>query len=245
MTTAVAGLILSLIALPSPSLVERGDEAFVEIRYPDATRDYIAALNGSSDSAKVLWRLARVYICQADISLPDAKLGLYRQAEDFAHRCIEVDSTIPEGHTWRAAALGNIAMFEGGKTKVQLCYAIKRELDCSISLNGGDDITYSILGSYYMALGNVSWFERRLAAIFLGTLPEGGYAESEAALRKAIAIAPTVIRHHFELGVLYEQMDRMREAVEELRLVGSLPVRVASDQRTQEDAARLAVQLTQ
>jgi hypothetical protein len=181
MTTAAAGLFLSLIAFLFPSLVQQGDQAFVQIRYPEATRDYITALNGSSDSANVLWRLARVHVCRVDISLPDAKLDLYRQAEDFVHRCIEVDSTIPEGHASRVAALGNIAMFEGGKTKIRLCY---------------------------MALGNVSWFERRWAAIFLGTLPEGGYAESEAALRKAIALAPTVIRHHFEPGVLYMQLDR-------------------------------------
>jgi hypothetical protein len=203
MTTAAAGLFLSPIAFLFPSLVQQGAQTFVQIRYPEATRDYSTALNGSSDSAIVLWRLARVYSCRADISLPDAKLDLYRQAEDLAHRCIEVDSTIPEGHVWRAAVLGNIAMFEGGKTMIGLCY---------------------------MAPGNVSWFERRLAAIFLGTLPERGYAESAMALPKAIALAPTVIRHHFEPGVLYMQLDRAREAVEELRLVQSLPVRVASDQ---------------
>jgi hypothetical protein len=117
MTTAAAGLFLSPIAFLFPSLVQQGAQTFVQIRYPEATRDYSTALNGSSDSAIVLWRLARVYSCRADISLPDAKLDLYRQAEDLAHRCIEVDSTIPEGHAWRAAALGNIAMFEGGENK--------------------------------------------------------------------------------------------------------------------------------
>ena len=245
MTTSIAALFLSLIAFAPASLLYQGDDAFARIRYPEAVSLYSAALNSSSDSAKVFWRLARVFICEADMSPEAARLDLYRQAEAYAVRCIEADSMIPEGHTWRAAALGNIAMFEGGKTKIKLCYVIKRELECSISLNGGDDIAYSILGSYYMALGNVSWIERRLAAMFLGTLPEGGYPESEAALRKAIAIAPTVIRHHFVLGVLYMQLDRTREAVEDLQLVGSLPVRLASDKNRQEEAATLIAQLTQ
>lgn len=243
MTGASAGLLLCLLTFSPPSLVEQGDQEFARIRYSQAVALYVSALSSSADSAEALWRLARVYVCQADISMEDQKLDLYRQAENFARRCIEADSMKSEGHTWRAAALGNIAMFEGGKTKIRLCYAIKQELECSISLNGGDDVTYSILGSFYMALGNVSWLERQLAKVFLEAVPEGGYVESELALKKAIAFAPSVIRHHFELGTLYMLQDRNQEAVEQMQLVVSLPVQLASDVRTQGAAARLIGQL--
>jgi len=127
---------------------------------------------------------------------------------------------------------------------VKLCRLIKQELDRSIRLNPVDDIAYSILGSFYMALGNVSWIERRLAAIFLGTLPEGGYDESESALKKAIALAPGVIRHHSELGTLYMEQDRYREALEEFHLAATLPVLLASDERTRLSAARMIKNLT-
>jgi tetratricopeptide (TPR) repeat protein len=136
-------------------------------------------------------------------------------------------------------------MFEGGKTKVRLCYTIKHELDCSITLNPADDIAYSILGSFYMALGNVSWIERQLASVFLGSLPEGGYAESESALKKAIALSPNTIRHHFELGDLYMQENRNREALEEFQRVIALPVLLASDERTQLAAAELIKDLNE
>lgn len=242
MTSALAGLLLAAFSLPS--LVEQGDKEFSRIRYLQAVDLYVSALSSSADSAEALWRLARVYVCQADISPDEKKLELYRQAEAFARRCIEADSMKSEGHTWRAAALGNIAVFEGGKTKIKLCYEIKRELECSIALNDSDDVAYSILGSFYMALGNVSWIERRLAAVFLGTLPDGGYEESELALKKAIALAPAVIRHHFELGVLYMQQDRDREAVQEFHLVESLEAQLASDQRTQAAATDFIAQLT-
>jgi len=243
MTSALAGLMLMASSLPS--LVDQGDKEFTRIRYPQAVDLYITALTSSADSAEALWRLARVYVCQADISPDEQKLELYRQAEAFARRCIEADSMKSEGHTWRAAALGNIAVFEGGKTKVKLCYEIKRELECSIALNDSDDVAYSILGSFYMALGNVSWFERRLAAIFLGTLPDGGFEEAELALKKAIAIAPAVIRHHYELGLLYMQLDRDREAVEEFHLVESLRAQLASDRRSQSAATDFIAQLAQ
>ena len=177
-----------------------------------------------------------MYVCRADISPKDEKLSLYRLAETFAQRCIAADSLKSQGHTWLAAALGNIAMYEGSKAKVRLCYSIKKELECSIHLNPVDDIAYSILGSFYMALGNVSWIERRLASIFLGSLPEGGYDESEQALKKAIALAPNVIRHHFELGDLYVQENRNKEALEQFKQVLTLQALLASDQRTQQSA---------
>jgi tetratricopeptide (TPR) repeat protein len=238
-TNSFLGFLLLAIPISLPSSLERGDQEFARIRYPLAEAFYDSALNSSPDSVDVLWRLARVYVCKADVAPQDQKLDLYRQAEAFANRCIGGDSMKSEGHTWRAAALGNIAMFEGGKTKIRLCYVIKKELECSIALNPGDDIAYSILGSFYRALGNVSWIERQLAAVFLGTLPEGGYDESESALKKAIALSPGVIRHHFELGDLYMEQDRTLEALEEFQLVATLPVLLASDERTQRSAAEL------
>jgi len=245
MTSTFLGLLLLVIPISSPSLLELGDQEFARIRYPLAEALYDSALNTSTNSADVLWRLARVYVCMADVAPEDQKLDLYHRAEVFAHRCIHADTTKSEGHTWRAAALGNIAMFEGSETKVTLCHVIKQELDCSISLNPGDDIAYSILGSFYMALGNVSWIERQLAAVFLGSLPKGGYDESEDALKKATNLAPGVIRHHFALGELYMEQDRHLEALEEFRRVLRLPILLASDERTQRSAAGLIKNLNE
>jgi tetratricopeptide (TPR) repeat protein len=226
------GVLLLVAPVSAPSPVERGDQEFVRINYELAGMIYDSILVASGDSPDVLWRLARVYVCMADVSSEEEKLALYRQAESFAQRCILADSMRSEGHTWRAAALGNIAMTVGSKAKVELCQQIKKELDCSIRLNRSDDIAFSILGSFYRALGNVSWIERRLAAIFLGSLPDGGYEEAEQALKAAVALAPGVIRHHSELGELYLDQDRYDEALTEFQLVVTLPVLLASDERT-------------
>ena len=225
------------IPLISPSAAEKGDQEFAGFRYAAAEALYVTALATSADSVEVLWKLARVNVCMADVAQQDQKLDLYRRAEGFADRCVKADSIRSEGHTWRAAALGNIAVFEGGKEKVQLCNVIKTELDESIRLNPDDDIAYSILGSFYMALGNVSWIERQLASVFLGSLPEGGYIDAERALKKAIALSPQVIRHHAELGDLYVLEHRTQEALAEFQQVVSLPVLLASDRRAQDAAA--------
>ncbi len=239
MACVINAFLVFLLSIP-PSLsssVEKGEQEFASFQYAAAEVSFLAALSTQADSAEILWKLARVNVCMADIADQEQKLDLYRRAETFADRCIRADSTRSEGHTWRAAALGNIAAFEGSKAKVELCNAIKEELDESIRLNPENDIAYSILGSFYMALGNVSWLERRLAAIFLGSLPDGGFDDAERALKKAIALSPRVIRHHAELGDLYVQEDRTQEALAEFRQVVSLPVLLARDRRDQDVAA--------
>jgi tetratricopeptide (TPR) repeat protein len=120
---------------------------------------------------------------------------------------------------------------------------IKSDLERAIELNPQDDIAFSILGSFYIALGDVSWIERQLAAIFLGGLPEGGFLEAKENLTRAILLAPGIIRHHIELGRLFMLLERHEEALTEFRLVLSLPVKWGSDERTQQLASEFISRL--
>ncbi len=242
MTTLLLAMILagggSSSAPPVP-----GDAEFASLEYTRASALYDSAMTLSPDSARFLWRLARVGVCMADMAPREQKEEIYRNAASYAERCIRADSLIAQGHTWKAAALGNIAMFEGSKAKVRLCNEIKGELDRAIALDSLDDVAYSILGSFYLALGKVGWIERQLATVFLGSLPEGGFEEAETAIRKAIAIAPGIVRHRFELGLILKEEGRRQEAIEAFRAASLLPTTVASDPRTKETAVRLAQKL--
>ena len=226
----------------SPRLMA-GDAEFARLDYNRAGEKYDSARTLSPDSAQYLWRLARLYVCMGDVAERDRKEETYREGVAYAQRCIRADSTIAAGHTWKAAALGNIAMFEGGKGKVRLCNEIKHELDIALALDSLDDVAYSILGSFYMALGKVNWIERQLASVFLGSLPDGGFEEAEAALRRAVAIAPGMVRHRYELGMVLKEEGKREEAIRTLRIASGLPATVASDTRTKERAAAMAQKL--
>lgn len=214
-----------------------GDAQFSMMEYREAESRYRAELGVRGDSAEVLWRIARLRVCQGDVADDGAKEAWYREAATYARRAIAADSTVGRGHTWLAASIGSIAMYEGGKTKVKLSHEIKTALDRAVALDSTDDVAYSIMGSFYLALGDISWVERQLAAIFLGSLPPGGFADAERALTRAVRLAPEIVRHRYELGLLYHAQDRDAEAREEFRLCGTLPSRLASDDRTKRMAA--------
>jgi tetratricopeptide (TPR) repeat protein len=240
-------LLLAFLLFPSSlggvASIEKGDREFKAMQYMRAAAQYDTALSVSVDSSSVLWRLARAWICYADTANPDRKFDLYKHAESFARRAVRADSTSSQAHAWLAAALGNVAMFEGGKTKVSLAHAIKREVDRAITLDGNNDVAWSILGSFHKAIGDVSWIEKQLANVFLGGLPDGGYGESEMAFHRAIALAPGTVRNHFELAQVYISLSRKKEAMDELRLTQTLPAGVASDYRLKRWTASLIKQL--
>jgi tetratricopeptide (TPR) repeat protein len=247
--TGLLNILLTLLALQSPpdssSPVETADREFASLNYSGARTIYDSILATSRDSAIVLWKLARVCIFEGDVSSPAKKIKLYAEAKGFANRSVRADSLSSNGHAWLAASIGNIAMFEGGKTKVQLCHAIKREIDRALVLNPGNPLAYSILGSFYKALGDVSWIEKQLATIFLGGLPDGGYDESVIAFKKAIELAPDVVRNHYELGKVYMLQDKDGEAMVEFQYTVSLPIGIAMDCEMQRSAHKIIEELKQ
>jgi len=222
--------VVFLIALLSSSAnVSMGDEAFLRIDYPAAITAYEEQLQFYPNDPELLWRLARVYVCTGEVKENGEGEKFFRTAETYARRCTSVDSTKAEGHTWLAATLGYLALNAGMKEQVRLTNELHLEISKSLTLNPNDDAAYSVRGSFYRALGNVGWLQRQLASIFFGHLPKGGFEEGEAALKKAIALAPDVMRHHYELAVLYLDWDRKEEAKAALEFAATLPIRVAID----------------
>ena len=225
------------------SPIDTADAEFEAMNYGRSILIYDSLLTSSRDSAAILWKLARSWVCAGDIAPRSERIQFYTEAQDFAARAVKADSLSSDSHTWLAASIGNIAMYEGGKTKIHLCRTVKKEIDRALEFNPGNALAYSILGSFYKALGDVSWFERRLAGIFLGGLPDGGYEESEAAFRKAITLAPGVIRNHYELGKVYMQEDRDGEAFIEFQRALYLPMHIGMDCEMQQSAAQLLEEL--
>jgi tetratricopeptide (TPR) repeat protein len=128
---------------------------------------------------------------------------------------------------------------------VRFTQQLLREVNTAIALNPNDDAAYSIKGSLFRAIGNVSWLQRSLASVLIGRIPSGGFADAEAALRKAIELAPDVMRHQYELGILYIDMDRKEDARKALEAAALLPVRVAIDRPRLAKIKELLQQLSQ
>jgi tetratricopeptide (TPR) repeat protein len=214
----MVAFILFIISSASPTAIKTGDDAFIRQEYAAAISVYESALPVAENKSELLWRIARCYINMGDIAKREEREPFYRKAEIFATQAVQADSLNADAHCWRAVSIGYIAIYEGVRAKVAAANEIKRELDIALRLDSKNDVAYSILGTFYRTLGNVGWIEKQLAGLLLGGLPPGGFAEGEIALKKAIALAPAIIRHRYELGLLYldmEQPDRAKQVFSE------------------------------
>jgi tetratricopeptide (TPR) repeat protein len=233
-----------LTAPDAATLTASGDQFFIRIDYSAAIEAYEGALLQSPVNAEVLWRLARVYVCMAEVlENPADRVPLFKRAEAYARRSIGLDSLIAEGHTWLAGALGYLALDADIRDQVRLSRELLDETTRALRINPADDGALSIRGSFYRALGNVGWLKRQLAGVFLGEIPDGGFPEAEVALLQAVALAPEIMRHHYELGVLYLDWGRPDDARRALKQATALPIRTAIDRPRKEKALRLLSEL--
>ncbi|MES2734353.1 MAG: hypothetical protein V4714_21575 [Bacteroidota bacterium] len=218
-------ILFNCVFTPPSDPITAGDKLFFQMNYAEAILQYQA----EPKSPEALWKIARAYICQADVSPIEKQKSLYYKAVENARQCIKLNEKDSNGHTWLGAALGNIAMYEGSRSKIKLCNSIKLELERALVLNPKDDVALSIMGSFYRALGNISWLERTLANTFLGALPKGNFSDGELALKKAIQLSPSTMRHWFELGLLYRDWGKEALASKTFQSAQQLPILMGSD----------------
>jgi tetratricopeptide (TPR) repeat protein len=88
-------------------------------------------------------------------------------------------------------------------------------------------------------MATLSWIERGFADLFLGGIPKDVSVERAAEyFRKAIALNPTHINHHLELGLTLEKLKKKQEATKEYEKAISLPTRDIDDGKYKATAKR-------
>jgi tetratricopeptide (TPR) repeat protein len=232
-----------LIADPAAERIS-GDSAFAAMRYDASVEHYTAAIAAQGEGADLCWRIARSLVCSGEVQEGEARISSMREAERYARRAVALDSLCPDGHIWLAGALGYLALDESVRRQVPIAQELHHEASLALSLRTNDDAALSILGSFYRALGNLGWLKRSIAGILYGRVPEGGYAEAESLLVRAEKAGQDIMRHPYELGVLYLDMGRKDEARKAFARAVQLPVRVAIDVPRLEAARRYVRQLS-
>jgi tetratricopeptide (TPR) repeat protein len=218
--------VLLLQAQSIESCLSLGDSLKDKWDHDGAAKAYLEAVGLDSNHYIALWNAADEVTEMAN-ALPetekDQKEELFARANALATRAIEVNPDGWEGHFYKAVALGRLALFRGGKEKINLSKAIKVETDKAIELNPNADLAYHVLGRWHQNLANLSWVLRAAAKVMYGGVPPGSNEESVAAFEKAISIDPNHIEHYLELARTYEFMGKKELMREPLEKVLALP----------------------
>lgn len=235
---ALAGLCLGATIAAPPGLAQAsageaaatGDRLMAESRTEAAIEAYREGLATSPDDPTLLWKTARAISNLADETPGEAgDEGRMEEAVELSRRAVRAGPGISRAHTTLAAALGKLALFRGGKRKVELAREVEREARRAAELDPSDFAPFTVLGVLERELATLNPLLRGFASALFGGVPDASLERSAALLERAVRLAPAYVAPHLELARTYEELDREAEARAELEKAVALPPRERLD----------------
>jgi Flp pilus assembly protein TadD len=223
----------------------RGDSLMAAFRTPEAVAAYRQGLGAAADDPVLLWKTSR-----ALLNLAEERPGkegdevAYREAVELARRSVRAAPGAARPHATLAAALGRLALFEGGKRKVELAREVRSEAELAARLDPSDFAAFVVLGILERELATLNPFLKAFARTFFGRLPEASEEGSAAHLERAVRLEPEYITPRVELARTYLELDREVDARRELEAALELAPREEADRIRQREARELLEEST-
>jgi tetratricopeptide (TPR) repeat protein len=199
------------------SAVARGDRLMAAARTEAAIEAYRDGLGDRPDDPQLLWKTARAISNLADETPGEAgDEARMEEAVELSRRAVRAGPAISRTHTTLAASLGKLALFRGGKRKVELAREVGREARRAAELDPLDFAPFTVLGVLERELATLNPILRGFAGALFGGVPDASLERSAALLTRAVRLGPDYIAPHLELAHTYVEMDREAEARAEL-----------------------------
>jgi tetratricopeptide (TPR) repeat protein len=207
-----------------------GDAAAAKLDLAGALAAYRDAHAAMPESYEAAWKLARTLTDKATLSHDGAEQkALYLEAEALARRAVQLDAAGTKGHDYLAIALGKLALYEGGKRKVELAREVKAEAEQALRLDPDDDLALHVRALWNREMASLGWALRSFAQLLYGKLPPASLDAALTDLTRAAELRPGVLPHHVELGVTLAAARRWAEASAELEKALALPTGWVTD----------------
>jgi hypothetical protein len=211
--------------------VAAGDAALATFDLDAALLAYRAAHTQSPDNYEATWKLARALTDKSTLSKDRAEQKqCCVEAEQLARAAVKLKSDDSKGHTYLAVAVGKLALYEGGKRKVELANEVKTEAQKAIQLNDKEDIAYHVLGVWNREMVQLNWVLRKFAEFLYGKFPSASLDDAQHDLERAADIAPHVVAHRVELGVTLADARNWPEANASLEKALAMPKAWVTDE---------------
>jgi len=228
--TAVATVAAAAQNADVASMLAEGDAAVARFDLNKAAAAYQGVLKIDANNYEANWKLARALADQATLSKdPTEQKRLVQQAEPVARAAVRLNPNDSKGHVYLSIAVGKLALYLGGKQKVELSNEVKKEAGEAASLNPKEDLAFHVLGVWYREMAELNWMLKKFAELLYGKFPPASLEQATVNLRQAAELAPNVVAHHVELGITLADARQWAEADKELERALAMPKAWATD----------------
>ena len=178
------------------------NEARAKFALDDARHAYLVAVNQQTNQYETAWQLCRALIDAGTLTKGRvAQKLLFVESEQLARHAVQINSTDSKGHLYLSISVGKLALFEGGKRKVELSKEVKTEAERALALDPAEDAAYHVLGIWNREVVELNFLLKNFAELLYGNFPQASLEVAQSNLRRAVELAPTVISHRVELGL--------------------------------------------
>lgn len=220
--------------------LKKGEEFAQVFQIQKALNEYKKAFHADTANCTALWRIAEAYIDLGEEAAEKVQSQYYYTAEKWARKAVAVCPDVPNAHFFIAVAAGKLALYEGGKRKVNRSKEVKAEAEKALELDESLHGAYHVLGRWHRELANLSWILKVAAKIIYGGVPPGASNEAAVAnFKKAIEIRPDWINHHKQLGLTYMKMKEWQLAQEAFETALNLPIADHQDEHHKQECRKL------
>jgi len=115
---------------------------------------------------------------------------------------------------------------------------IQSEAEKAVQLNPKNDMAYLVLAKWNAEMSDLNPILRGIAQVLYGQVPASSPEKAIEYFRKAIAIAPNRIAHHFGYAQALDRMGKKEEARTEYQKVLQLKATDNEDRADQKEAAK-------
>jgi tetratricopeptide (TPR) repeat protein len=208
-----------------------GDAALAKFDLRTALKAYRTAHTQSPDSYEATWKLARALADTSTLSKdPAEQKQCCVAAEQLARAAVKLDPGDSKGHAYLAVAVGKLALYEGGKRKVELASEVQKEAERAIKLNDQEDLAYHVLGVWNREMVELNWVLRKFAELIYGKFPSATLDDAIRDLTRATQIAPQMVPHRVELGITFASGRQWQEAKDNLEKALTMPKAWVTDE---------------
>ncbi len=206
-----------------------GDSLHAAFQPAGALKHYEAAIALDSTSADA-WAKASGSAVDVGEGGSDASRSkeLYQRAQKYARRAVALAPDDPDAHFDLARALGRMAQIVGIKERVRYAVEIREQALAALKANPDHPGALHVLGEWNAEVMRLHGYERFFAQHLLGggVLGEANWKDAVSNLERAVAVDPTRLSHHLDLGKIYVDTGEKAKAREQLEWV------VAATERT-------------
>ena len=227
--------------------VAAGDRENAAMNAAAALKHYEAALAVDPKDYDALCKAAREAVDLGEAQTDKGRrTQLYKSAELFARRAVEVKPNDAEGHFHLARALGRNALTLGARDKIKYATDVRAQALEALKYDPKHAGALHIMGMWNAEVMRLSGFERMMAKNFLGGKGFGtaNWQNAVRYMQESVAADPQGIVHHLDLGKIYLDVGDKAKARQQFEEVARLPAAMPNDAMYKRDAERQMAKTT-